>query len=63
MRRIAVIRFSSLGDIVLLGPALRGLRKRFPGDEITLFVNTPYRDIASLLPGDPVVVPVPPPWP
>ena len=31
---ILVIRFSSLGDCLLLGPVLRGLRARFPGNRI-----------------------------
>ncbi len=49
--RILVIRFSSLGDILLTAPALRALRRRFPDAHIDLLVAGEYADAASLIPG------------
>ncbi|MDK9700178.1 MAG: glycosyltransferase family 9 protein [bacterium] len=42
---ILVIRFSSLGDCLLLGPVLRGLRKRFPSHRILWLTKQLNRDI------------------
>jgi lipopolysaccharide heptosyltransferase II len=49
--RILVIRFSSLGDILLTAPALRGLRARFPNAHIDFLVAEEYVSAAALLPG------------
>lgn len=49
--RILVIRFSSLGDLLLTAPALRAIRKRFPHSSIDLLVAADYADAARLLPG------------
>ncbi|HIL88295.1 MAG TPA: putative lipopolysaccharide heptosyltransferase III, partial [Deltaproteobacteria bacterium] len=38
-RRILVIRFSSLGDLVLTTPLYRELRHAFPDAEITLLTS------------------------
>lgn len=46
-----MIRFSSLGDILLTAPALRGLRARFPSAHIDLLVAKEYAAAAALLPG------------
>jgi len=46
-----VIRLSSFGDILCTGPAVRGIRARFPDAEITYITNPPYREIAAALPG------------
>jgi heptosyltransferase-2 len=46
-----VIRFSSLGDILLAAPALRALRARFPDAHLDLLVAREYADAASLLRG------------
>ncbi len=46
-----VIRFSSLGDILLTAPALRSLRARFPESPIDLLVAAEYADAARLIPG------------
>ncbi|MDP8208819.1 MAG: glycosyltransferase family 9 protein [Candidatus Electryonea clarkiae] len=48
--RIGVIRFSSMGDIILTAPVLRGLRNAFTDAEI-VFITTPlYSELAGLLP-------------
>lgn len=49
--RIAVIRFSSLGDVLCTGPAVRGLHRAFPEAEIVFVTNPDYRDLAAALPG------------
>jgi len=49
--RILVIRFSSLGDILLTAPALRALRTRFPESHIDFLVSTGFADAARLLSG------------
>jgi ADP-heptose:LPS heptosyltransferase len=49
--RILVIRFSSLGDVLLTAPALRALRAHFPDAHIDLLVAREYADAAALLPG------------
>lgn len=49
--RIAVIRFSSLGDVLCTGPAVRGLHRAFPEAEIVFITNPDYRDLAAALPG------------
>jgi heptosyltransferase-2 len=49
--RIAVIRFSSLGDVLCTGPAVRGLHRTFPEAEIVFITNPHYRDLAAALPG------------
>jgi len=51
VEHILVIRFSSLGDILLTAPALRSLRKRFPSAHIDLLVADEFRDAAELIPG------------
>jgi heptosyltransferase-2 len=49
--RILVIRFSSLGDILLAAPALRALRARFPNAHLDLLVAREYAEAAALLRG------------
>jgi len=49
--RIAVIRFSSLGDVLCTGPAVRGLRAAYPEAEIVFVTTGVYSDIAAALPG------------
>ncbi len=51
IEHILVIRFSSLGDILLTSPALRALRTRFPAAHIDLLVADEYRNAAKLLAG------------
>ncbi|MBZ0263377.1 glycosyltransferase family 9 protein [bacterium] len=47
---IAIIRLSSLGDIVLTAPAIRGLRNAFPAAKLTFVTSTPYAELAACLP-------------
>lgn len=44
---ILVIRFSSLGDIVLMLPLLRELRRGFPGSEIHLATRSKYTGLLN----------------
>lgn len=45
IRKILVLRFSSLGDIVMLTPTLRALRARFPFAQIDLVVRADFLDL------------------
>ncbi|MBU0690925.1 glycosyltransferase family 9 protein [bacterium] len=51
VEHILVIRFSSLGDILLTAPALSALRNRFPESHIDLLVADEFRDAAKMIPG------------
>ena len=46
-RNVLVIKFSSLGDVVLIGPSLRAIRNKFPRPNyrISVLVNTPYQEV------------------
>ncbi len=48
---IAVIRFSSLGDIVLTSPAVRLLAAKFPSASITYITTPYYSELARLIAG------------
>ena len=45
--KILVIRFSSIGDIVLTTPVVRGLKKQFPLAEIHFLTKTQFRGIVE----------------
>ena len=45
MKKILVIRFSSIGDIVLCTPVFRVLKKRFPEAEITFLTKSKFSQI------------------
>ena len=47
--RVLVMRLDTIGDVVMLGPALRTLREQLPGAEITLMTSSEGREAASLL--------------
>jgi len=47
-RKILVIDFGQLGDVVMSLPALRALRERFPYARITVAVGKPGREIVEL---------------
>ena len=48
--RVLVMRLDTIGDVVMLGPALRTLREQLPGAEITLMTSSEGREAATLLP-------------
>jgi ADP-heptose:LPS heptosyltransferase len=48
---ILVLRFSSLGDVLLIAPAIRALGRRFPEARIDLLVAQEFADAAGLVPG------------
>jgi lipopolysaccharide heptosyltransferase II len=50
VQRLLVIRLDNIGDVVLLSPALRNLRRRFPEAEITLMASPAGGQVAPLLP-------------
>lgn len=47
MERILLIRFGSLGDVVLTTPAIRAVRRAFPDAYIAMLVGDRYADIVS----------------
>lgn len=50
IRRILAVRLDNIGDVVMLGPALRALRKAFPEAHITLMASPAGSQAAPLLP-------------
>jgi len=48
--RVLVMRLDTIGDVVMLGPALRTLREQLPGAEITLMTSSEGSEAAYLLP-------------
>ena len=49
-RKILVLRFSSLGDIIMTTAAVRALRKRFPTARIDMIVRGDFLDLIRLNP-------------
>ncbi len=47
---ILVVRFSSLGDILLTTPVIRGLRERYPSSRIDALVKREYADVLRFNP-------------
>lgn len=47
-RKILVIDFGQLGDVVLSLPALRAIRRRFPSAHITVAVGKPANEVVAL---------------
>jgi ADP-heptose:LPS heptosyltransferase len=45
--KILVLRFSSIGDIVLTTPVLRCVKQQVPGVELHLATRTPYADLVA----------------
>jgi len=43
--KFLVIKFSALGDIILISPALRALKQFFPSSEVTLLTNDAYQNL------------------
>ena len=50
MKKILLIRFSSIGDIVLTTPVVRCLRKQFPDVELHVLTKPSYRSIYAANP-------------
>jgi predicted lipopolysaccharide heptosyltransferase III len=50
MKRILLIRFGSLGDVVLTTPAIRAVREKFPNAYIAMVVGDRSADIVSANP-------------
>jgi heptosyltransferase-2 len=50
LKKILIIRLSSLGDILLATPFLRSLKKQFPSLEIDMIVREEYADTIKLNP-------------
>jgi len=48
--KILVIRFSSVGDIILTSPLLRALRAKFPGARIDVLVKSEYAELVKFNP-------------
>ena len=50
VQKILIIRFSSLGDVLLATPLIRLLRARFPNSQIDFLVRTEYADLIRFNP-------------
>ena len=50
VRRLLVVRLDNIGDVVMLGPCLRGLRQALPQATITLMVSPAAAQVTPLLP-------------
>jgi len=51
VRKILAIKLDSIGDLLMTTPALRSLRRRFPGADLHLLVQPGVAPLARLLPG------------
>ncbi|HXV85462.1 MAG TPA: glycosyltransferase family 9 protein [Gemmatimonadales bacterium] len=49
--RILVVRFSALGDVVLITPLLRALRRTFPDASVTVVTRRRYAEVLETHPG------------
>lgn len=58
--RVLVVRFSSLGDVVLTTPLLRAIRSRHPAADITVLVQARYADLLAGHPAVTTIVPAAP---
>ncbi|MDQ4131535.1 MAG: glycosyltransferase family 9 protein [Actinomycetota bacterium] len=51
IQRILVVRLDNIGDVVMLGPALRAMRANLPEATLTLLCSPAGAEVAPLLPG------------
>ncbi|HUN65977.1 MAG TPA: lipopolysaccharide heptosyltransferase II [Bacteroidota bacterium] len=58
--KILIIRFSSLGDILLITPLLRAVRSRFPSARIDVLVKQTYGDLLRFHPAVGTLLELPP---
>jgi len=58
-KKFLVIRFSSLGDIVLTSSALINIKIAYPDSDIFFLCKEKYRSIAELLPGVDTILTIP----
>ena len=56
VRRLLLVRMDNLGDVLMLGPAMRALRDHLPQASLTLLASPSGAAAAPLLPVDEVVV-------
>jgi ADP-heptose:LPS heptosyltransferase len=49
VRRILAVRLDNVGDVIMLGPALRAMRRRIPGVSISLLTSPAGAEAAALL--------------
>lgn len=49
-KKILVIKIGSLGDLILISPSLRAIRKEFPAAHLTLLTDQSSREIAAHCP-------------
>ncbi len=57
MERVLLIRLSALGDVVLVEPAIRALRERFPGVTVDLVTDLRYAPLAARAMGVDAAIP------
>src|SRR5579864_6712308 len=58
LAKILVIRFGRLGDLVLMIPAMRALRKRWPAAAIDVLVDNRYESVLKLCSAVSEILPV-----
>jgi len=49
-KNILCIRLDSLGDVLMMTPAIRALKEQSPGRRITLLTSRSGAEVASLIP-------------
>jgi ADP-heptose:LPS heptosyltransferase len=51
VRRIAIVNLTRLGDLLQTSPTVAGLRRQYPGAEITLVVEKNFAEVCEAIPG------------
>lgn len=62
VKKIAIIRFDHLGDVILTTPVFRAVRKEFPNAEITVLVRQLAKEVLEQNPNVDFVKVLEPPW-